>query len=557
MSRPTLPPVERQVRRVVRRLFTQTLLNHLVWCWSAGLGLGVCWLLLAPLLDLTDEWLRWGMVGAIVLLATALAVAVALSAAPSRLTAALALDSRFGLRERVITSLSLPPGQEDSPAARALLADVNQRVHGLDVPSRFPVGLSWFALAPLGAAGLLAVVAVFYDPAVAAAGSDPAAEQQQAANARQAEQKFARLKKPLTPSWPKDSPKSKELKELEQLWEKMLREPLNPNDKDKLRERDEKLRPLEQKLKDRIADLKGKAARAAQLKDRLKQLEGPDPDGKGLKPKEGPGKDLRDALARGQFERAAEEVEKLRKKVQKDKLNPEEQKQLEKEMQDMKRQLQRLADMKEIRDRLEKAFKEGELAREQFNQQMEQLKEMAGEFKDLKDLAVELGECQQCLQKGDKKGAGEKMKALSGKLAKLGDGGKELNDLRENQKALREAREAIQVVLRGAAGQPRDQDKQGNGMAGGGPPGGRRPITKEGEKEFHDARQDGGADEKGRRYISGYRRGGTFSKIPAREVGGTFRQAAQEAPAAIERQRVPADARDVISDYFQNLRGQK
>src|SRR5262249_52734329 len=139
---------------------------------------------------------------------------------------------------------------------------------------------------------------------------------------------------------------------------------------------------------------------------------------------------------------------------------------------------------------------------------------------------------------------------------KLGGDGKELKDLAQNQKALGEAQEAMLLALMGR-GQGKDQGKKGDGMGAGGPPGGKRPVAKDGVKEFHDARQEGSDDEKGQRYISGFRRGGTFSKIPAREVGGTFRQAAQDAPAAIERQSVPPDATDILTDYFQNLRGQK
>src|SRR5262249_27090425 len=102
MSKPTLPPVERQVRRVARPLLTQALVNRLVWCWAGTLALGTCWLLLQPLLlPGLDEHLTWGVVGGLVLLGTALAGILALSAAPSRLGAALALDDRFGLRERV------------------------------------------------------------------------------------------------------------------------------------------------------------------------------------------------------------------------------------------------------------------------------------------------------------------------------------------------------------------------------------------------------------------------------------------------------------------------
>ena len=190
---------------------------------------------------------------------------------------------------------------------------------------------------------------------------------------------------------------------------------------------------MEQKLKDRIADLKGKADRAAQIKDALKDLQAPD----GKAPKEGPGKDLKDALAKGDFQKAADEVEKIRKKLDKGEMKPEEREQLEKEMRDLERQLQRLGQMQELRDRLKQALDKGELDREQFDQEMQNLDELAGDLQDLQDLANQLGECLQCLNKGDKQGAGKKLKALAGKLAKLDADGKELKGLQDNQDALK------------------------------------------------------------------------------------------------------------------------
>jgi hypothetical protein len=98
---------------------------------------------------------------------------------------------------------------------------------------------------------------------------------------------------------------------------------------------------------------------------------------------------------------------------------------------------------------------------------------------------------------------------------------------------------------------------QGNGMDGGGPPGQRRPMGKDAAVDYKGLRQRVQEDDKGELRISGFRRGGTFSRIPAREVGGAFRQAQQDAPGAIERQRVPPDAADIITGYYDNLVGNK
>src|SRR5437016_3885590 len=108
MSRPALTPLERQVRRVTRRLFLQTLLDRLVWCWAGGLALAAGAVLVQRrALPGLEGVLCWEAAGGLALLATGLGVALAVWAAPSRLAAGLALDERFKLRERVTTALCL------------------------------------------------------------------------------------------------------------------------------------------------------------------------------------------------------------------------------------------------------------------------------------------------------------------------------------------------------------------------------------------------------------------------------------------------------------------
>lgn len=89
-------------------------------------------------------------------------------------------------------------------------------------------------------------------------------------------------------------------------------------------------------------------------------------------------------------------------------------------------------------------------------------------------------------------------------------------------------------------------------------PGGRRPVGEDPKNsEIVGARQKSDPDPKGQMRVSGFTKGGTFRPVPVREVGGTFRQAVQDAPEALDRQRIPADAADMAKGYFQRLGGQK
>src|SRR5262249_22013066 len=137
-------PLHRQIVRVNRRLFFQTLVNGIAWWWAGALALAAIWFVAQPfVVQAPPDWLRWAVAGGLVGVATVLAVALAVVRAPSKLAAALFLDEKFALKERVTTSLTLSPEEAATPAGQALLADVNQRLAQLDVGSRFPVRMSW------------------------------------------------------------------------------------------------------------------------------------------------------------------------------------------------------------------------------------------------------------------------------------------------------------------------------------------------------------------------------------------------------------------------------
>jgi hypothetical protein len=68
-----------------------------------------------------------------------------------------------------------------------------------------------------------------------------------------------------------------------------------------------------------------------------------------------------------------------------------------------------------------------------------------------------------------------------------------------------------------------------------------------------DAKVKGAFDPKGKKMFEGYAPGQSFKKKTSAEMAGEVRQAAQEAPEAIEQQRIPRGARDILKGYFRNL----
>jgi hypothetical protein len=204
---------------------------------------------------------------------------------------------------------------------------------------------------------------------------------------------------------------------------------------------------------------------------------------------------------------------------------------------DLKRLSRRKEEKKqELRDLAER----GEIDKEALQReedQLERLEEMTEEErKEIEKLAKELGDCKECLREG-KMGEAAKKLAQAGKQAgqcgKAGAG----QDLARQLALVREVKRSLCRSLEGGVGA------------------GRRPETKYDDTAHKEALAPGEWD-KGKVEVIGTGPLGGFKgpRKPA-EMQEEIRQAAQEAPAAIDRQRLPASARNMARGYFEKVRG--
>jgi uncharacterized coiled-coil DUF342 family protein len=532
--------VERQVRRVRRRLRGRSLLQSLAMCGSVAFALAALWFLMQPLLfaGVSEAW-RWGVPGTLLLLGTLAGVVRGWMRTPNLVAAALALDERFALKERVTTLMTLSPQLSASPVGQALLQDVAPRVEKLQVAAGFPLAPSWRAsLMPAGAM-LLAVAASFFDPTwsglrLGALGAPPKAEQK--VDAKEVQQQLDNLRKVNHENSNPDAEKSKAMKDLLEEWEKLVNKPVDPSNAEQVRERVAEMRTLEQKMKERAHELKAQAQKNDTLKKLLEKL-----GQEGKKLKEGPARDFEDALTKGDFHKAKEALDKLSKKLQDQQMSPQQQRDLAEQFKQLQEKIQKVMEKDEKLKQLKKDFDEGRIDKEQLDREREK-------HKELQELANLLGECKECLGQG----AGEAAAALA-KMAKQFEEMEltedELNEILRNMDALSDAADGVAQAL---------EDGDGDGMGGGGPPGGLRPIDPDDpNSKILSQRQKARVNPNSQQRIAGYTAGGNFTKIPAKQVEGAFRQAVQQAPEAIERQNIPEDAADVARGYFKKLGGQK
>jgi hypothetical protein len=575
MARSATAPLDRQIRRVRRRLFLQGLIKALCVAWAAALLIGCGWVFLQPLFNPDSPGrLLAAVSGGLLIAASFLATGFTILRRPRPLAVALEFDERFNLKERATTALSLRPADVSSPAGQALLADVHARVAPLRVAERFPIRLPWVAALPPVLGLVLFLLAFFYHPSsaptLAAQEQLLAVEPGIKANV---ERKLRQLQKRDRLKAQKEQPRSAELQRIETELDKLTRKPRET--REQAREVVKDLTTAEEQVKKREKEL---AERAQALAEQMKQLDRLT----GKKPTDGPAQRLEKALDRADFQKARDEAEKLgrqleaeaqadrlRKKVNEPELNQEQKKEAREQLQRMKEQglkegqheqlqkqideiqdkVERLTRSEDARERLRQLEREGLLNREQLQRELDQLEKNSGQLdpqtqKTLEQIAQKLKEAGQCLRGGNNAEAAQKLKE-AGELMQQLDGAGECKALADQLGNLQAAREALCQALDGkpAPGGP------------GGPASGRRPQSTDGKTGSVEDWAHSDFD-KGRLQVIDHLPGDGFKgpRKPA-EMSEDIRRAAQEAPEAIDRQRLPKSASEMAKGFFEKLRG--
>ncbi len=538
--------VLQQVRRVRRRLLLQIAVESLVLAWAGGLLLTAFWFLLRPFaFNELGEAVRWGVPAGLLGASTLGGLLLAWLRRPNLVASSLALDEKFDLKERVTTFLTLPDDQFDTAVGQALLHDVNIHLAKLRVASEFPIRVSWKKLLAPAGAFTLAALACFFDPMLGnlhllnRANASPS-QRNNTADTAKIQEELDKLKKNVAQRNQEQLPKSEELKELEKEFEKLINAPLEKSG-EKIRDRIDEMRNLEDRMKARMESVKEKAEKIDSFKKYLKQLGMDKEDAL----KEGAAKDLEDALMKGDFDKAKQALEKLAKDLKNDKLDGKKQKELAEQFRKLNEKLQKMMDKENLKEKLKKDFKDGKIDEEQLQRELDALQQL----QDLNDI---IGGLEEGLDKMNGKDLGDKLDKAMKRFGEIELTEQEIRDILRDQEEITDAMRLLLDALEAEEGQ------EGDGLEGGGRPGTKRPIDpNDPDAKITPERSRAQVNPKGQQRVTGYARGGNFNKVPAKEVGGAFRQAAQDGPEALDRQRIPDDAADIARDYFKKLGNQK
>jgi hypothetical protein len=403
--------IRTQVRRAWRRLSVELFLERLAMCWFVAFGAAAA-AIAAPKIftieNLPTQWVTWWC-GAALAVGTTFALAWTWARGRSELDAAVEIDRRFGLKERVASSLSLTPEAADSPAGRALVADAARAIARVQIDERFRVRLGRKTWLPAGPALVALGFILLLDNKTALSSANAHAAvltTQQLDNAtRIPRQRLTELRKKAP---------TRGLKDAEAL----------------LLEIDKNLEKLAAKKEvDRKQALFEFNDLGKQLAERREKLGGDEELRRqfaGMKDlNRGPAEKMAQALQNGQWDLAKQELEKLTEQLKAGKLDEAARKLLE---QQLKQLAQKLADaaakreraIAELKKQIEQQKRDGDLAQAgELQEKLDKIIRQQKQTSQLQQMAQQLAQCQQALAQGDKQGASQAMSQLMHQLGQM------------------------------------------------------------------------------------------------------------------------------------------
>lgn len=342
-----MQPTFDSILRIAQLRFNLMLLQRL-WakCLAAAGLLALAWIAGARALSL--------VIAPSPVVAGALAAAAALGTMilwlgrrPSRLMVATAIDEHLGLKERFSTAVAL--GDSDDPFAQAACAQAHAAAREVRLAGQFPLRPSrhWAAAVILWAAALAAGLWM-PDLDLLGHGRKRDQERQQAQQLQQAREQVQQAIQPIAVAIKQlnDPALTAQLAQLDQLT------PIGDPD-DLRRQAIRKLGDLSDKLQ-KAAD----ANRHDAMKELSEMLKGLRPSPQSLSPQ------LNQALAQGDFEKAARTLRDLERQARNNELSPEQSKVLSGQLADLAAQLNQLAQsQKSLQEQLAKAGLDKDLAK--------------------------------------------------------------------------------------------------------------------------------------------------------------------------------------------------
>jgi len=503
-------------------------------------------------------WTRGWLIGAAIL-GLLIAAAWALLNRRSPLEAAIEIDQRFGLKERVSSTFALSSDDLETEAGQALVEDASRRVAKLDIGEKFRTeGKSrWSALLPLAPAAVAFLLVLLPNAKQAEnlAGATPLQVKKQVQNsAEELKKKWAEQKRLAEE---KDLEAAKLFSELEKGVDKISK--MDNVDKKQAMIKLNDLAKDIKKRRDQIGDAK-------KLQQQLNQL-------KNLK--QGPATEMAKAMRQGNFSKAASELAKMQKQLKSGEMTAKDREKLANQMQEMAKTLQQMTDAhKQAKDDLKKqikqAKKEGDRARAgDLQRKLDKLNQQNQQMKKMQKMASSMKQCSDCMKQGNGQQAQQAMQQMAQDMEQMAQDMEEMEMLSEAMEQLADAKDGMNCAQCQGMGCKACQGKKpgegmGQGMGEGEQPGmglgkgkgaGPRPEDKDADGSFYDS-QVRGKIRRGKSVTKGMANGKNMAGEALEEVREAIEAASSDSADPLTNVRLPKEYRDHVREYLDSVGGQ-
>jgi septal ring factor EnvC (AmiA/AmiB activator) len=548
--------IKRQVARARRRMNFAQFLWIVSWSLTAALAVALVGVLVPRFWVISvdaDTW-TWSWIGGSAVTGLIVGWLIAFLKRRGDLEAAIELDRRYGLKERVSSSLSLTEEERQSEFGQALLTDAARRVERIDVREHFGVPVSWRTLLPLAPALAMFAIIFFVPLAQSNLKASPDNEQRAKESIKKA---ATELEKRLAIQ--KKEAEEKGLKEAQAALDELSKQAqkLKSGDAADRKEAIVKLNDMAKELQKRKNEIAANEKFQKQLQD-LKDLD------------KGPADKVVDAMKEGNLAEAAKEMGKLLDELKNGQMNKEDAEKLAKQLEQVQKKIEDLRakheqKKKELEEQIEQKKQAGELGEAaKLQQQLDQLKQQDKQMNGaMKKMADQMGQAAQKLKEGDQQAAAQQMQEMAQELQEMQDQLAEGESLQEALDQLEEAKDAMNCDKCNGEGCKHCQGngkKKGQGGKKDGPPG-----DGLGEGQGYGARPEEATDTKGYKAREkgnvGKGKSVRVGDATGKNIAGKAQQATSEEvvsslakdPDPIDETGLPRDQREHSKEYFEKL----
>jgi hypothetical protein len=456
---------------------------------------------------------------------------------PTYSDAAVEIDRRFGLRERLSSALLLTEQDRQHQLAQALVVDANRRAETLEISDKFQWGFQRSILIPI-VLGLCSL-SFFLIPDRQAAVVTPTVATLSTTQIKSTTQPLLnQIRKK------REAAEKEGLQDAVDIFKKLEGE-LEKMQKDASLDQKKALAKLNN-IKEQLNERRKELGNSDALKKNLQNME---------KFESGPADKLTEALKQGDFEKAEDALQELMESIKGGKMDNAQMEKLKKQLEQLEKGLKKSAQdhqmaKQALKEQINQAKQSGDNQRaEELQRKLEQLQSMDSSMAQMQQMADMLSKCEQCMKNGDQQGLQEALGEMASQISEMNMSDGQLQDLDQLMDSLSECKNGM---CEGMSKMMSEMPGRGMGEGRGE---GERP-EEESDVNFFDS-QVRDKMKKGQTVFGGKIGGENRKGISRVQVQEEIQRELAGEPEPLDETPLPKNQREHTRDYFKSLRDGK